>query len=154
MTENNNDDSFKNMNAKKKTATIIGLTLFIILVIASVLGIFFFGFAGVFKLLGVHYQSIWSLFIFVVSFFILGFVVDLFFDAIRKLSVQNTRGNMKAFFIQVIIAFVANWIVIVTVDAFMKSITLSLGTKAIIALLLAILESVFDNKKSAKKKAT
>ncbi|MEW9676320.1 regulatory YrvL family protein [Lentibacillus sp. L22] len=154
MTEVNNDDSFENMNVKEKAATIIGLTLFIILVIAFVLGIFFFGFAGVFELLGIHYQSIWSLFIFVVSFFILGFVVDLFFDAIRKLSVQNTSGNMKAFFIQVLVAFVANWIVIVTVDAFMKSITLSLGTKTIVALLLAILEPIFDNKKEQRKKDT
>src|SRR5699024_1886941 len=141
------------MNVKEKSATFIGLTFLIVLVIAFVLGLFFFGFAGVFELLGVHYQSVWSLVIFVISFFILGFVVDLFFDAIRKLSVQNTRGNLKAFLIQTFVAFVSNWLVIFTVDAFMKSITLSVGTKAIVALLLAILEPVFDNKKEKGKKA-
>ncbi|WP_269411186.1 YrvL family regulatory protein [Lentibacillus daqui] len=135
------------MNVKEKAATVIGFTFFMISVIGFVLSIFLFGFAGVFELLGVHYHSIWSLIIFVVGFFILRFLADLFFDAIAKLSIKNTRGNIKAFLIQVLFAFVSNWLVIVTVDAFMKSITLSLETKLIVALLLAILEPAFDNKK-------
>lgn len=53
-----NDDSFQNMNLKEKTATVIGITFFIVLVAGFVLGIYFFGFAGAFELLGVQYQSI------------------------------------------------------------------------------------------------
>lgn len=142
-----NDDSFKNMSLKEKTATVIGFTLFIILVTGFVLGIYFFGFAGVFALLGVHYQSVWSLVIFVVSFFILGFLVDLFFGALAELVTEKITGNEEAFLIQMLFGFVLNWLVLATVDAFMESISLSLQTKLIVSLLLTVLESVFDNKK-------
>lgn len=141
------DDSFKNMNVKAKTATIIGFTLFIMLILSFVLGMFFFGFAGVFELLGVYYQSIWSLVIFVVSYFILGFFVDLFFGSVAALSVQNITEDVKAFVIQVIFGFVSNWIVLVTVDTLMESIILSQQTKLMLALLLGMLDAVFDNKK-------
>jgi len=39
----------------------------------------------------------------------------------------------------------SNWIVLFTVDEFMNNITLSLNTEIIVALLLAVLEMVFDN---------
>lgn len=150
MVEHNNG-SFKNKNLKEKTTTIIGFTLFIVLVIGFVLGIFFFGFAGVFTLLGVHYESIWSLLIFVVSFFILGIIVDLFFDAMAKLTVENITENVNAFLIQLLFGFASNWLVLFIVDALMESITLSLKTKLIVALLLGVLEPVFDNQKSVSE---
>lgn len=148
----NNDDSFQNMNLKEKTATVIGITFFIALMSGFVLGIYFFGFAGAFELLGVQYQSIWSLVIFVVSFFILGFLVDLPFDAMAKLSIEKLTGKAASFFVQMLFGFVSNWIVLVTVDVFVGSIALSLETKLIVSLLLAVLESVFDNKKEKNEK--
>ncbi|MFO1445085.1 hypothetical protein KDN24_18165 [Bacillus sp. Bva_UNVM-123] len=141
------DDSFKNMNMKDKIATVIGITLLMVLVIGFIFGIYLFGFAGIFKLLGVHYQSNWSLAIFVASFYILGLLVDLIFDAFAKLTVEKVKGNVNAFFIQLLFGFASNWLVLFTVDAFMESVTLILETKFIIALLLAVLEPIFDNKK-------
>lgn len=139
------------MNFKKKAATVIGFTVFIILVIGFVLGIFFFGFAGIFELLGVQYHSIWSLIIFVISFFFLGFFVDLIFGAMAKLSTENIKGNVKVFLIQLLFGFVSNWLVLFVVDAFMHSISLSLGTIIIIAFLLGMIEAVFDDKKAHNK---
>jgi hypothetical protein len=104
---------------------------------------------GVFKLLGIHYQSNLALVIFVASFFMLGILADLFFDALAKLAVERVRGIVKAFFIQLLIGFASNWLVLLTVDTFMESITFSLKTKLIVALLLAVLEPIFDNKKKS-----
>ncbi|MEC0347185.1 MULTISPECIES: YrvL family regulatory protein [Peribacillus] len=146
MPENNND-SFRDMNIKEKMATVTGLALLIILVVGFVLGLYFFGLAGVFELLGVQYESIWSLIVFVVSFFILGIIVELFSKAIFKLSVQNITGKIKVFFIRISFEGTSNWLVLFAVDEFMKSITLSLKTEIIIALLLAIIEIVFDDDK-------
>ncbi|MDQ7862058.1 YrvL family regulatory protein [Peribacillus frigoritolerans] len=53
---------------------------------------------GFFELLGVQYESIWSLIVFVVSFFILGIIVELFSKAIFKLSVRIITGKIKIFF--------------------------------------------------------
>ncbi|MBT2606539.1 hypothetical protein J7E55_26625 [Bacillus sp. ISL-53] len=146
MPENNND-SFRDMNIKEKMATVTGLAFLIILVVGFVLGLYFFGLAGVFELLGVQYESIWSLIVFVVSFFILGIIVELFSKAIFKLSVQNITGKIKVFFIRISFEGTSNWLVLFAVDEFMKSITLSLKTEIIIALLLAIIEIVFDDDK-------
>jgi hypothetical protein len=144
-----NNDSFKSMSIKEKTVAIIGITFLIILVIGFVFGIYFFGFVGVFKLLGIHYQSYFALVIFVASFFMLGILVDLFFDAVSKLAVERVSGTVIAFFIQMLNGFTSNWLVLFTVDTFMESITLSLKTKLIVALLLAVLEPIFDNKKKS-----
>jgi len=141
------DDSFKNMNKKEKTATIIGISLLIILVTVFVLGVFLFGFAGLFTLLGVDYHSVWSLVTFVIFLLILGSAVDIVFDTLAERTVQYISGNVKSFIMQILIGFVSNWIVLVIVDGFMDSIMISAETKWIIALFLALVESVFDNKK-------
>lgn len=145
MTEHNND-SFRDMNIKEKTVTVAGIALLIILVVGFVLGLYFFGMVGAFELLGVHYKSIWSLIVFVVSFFILSVIVELFSNAIFKLSVRNITGKIKLFFARISFEGTSNWLVLFTVDEFMKVITLSLETEIIVALLIALLEIVFDDK--------
>lgn len=146
MPEHKND-SFRDMNIKEKVATVSVIALLIIMVVGFVLGLYFFGMAGVFELLGVQYESIWSLVVFVVSFFILGIIVELFSKAIFKLSVRNITRKVKVFFIRISFEGTSNWLVLFTVDEFMKSITLSLKTEIIIALRLAIIEIIFDDDK-------
>jgi hypothetical protein len=146
------DDSFKNMNFKEKTVFMIGISLLIIMVLGFVFGLYFFGFVGVFNLIGVEYQSIWSLVMFVVCFYILGLLFDLFFDAMAKIAVQNISGTVRAFRIKMFFGFVSNWLVLFVVDTIMESITLSLKTKLIVALLLGVLELIFDNKKEDNSK--
>ena len=121
------------------------IALFIIIVIGFVLVLYFFGMAAIFELLGVQYNSNWSLVVFVVSFFILGVIVELFTEAIFKLSVRNITGKIKMFFIRISFESTSNWLVLFTVDEFMRSITLSLKIEIIISLLLALLEMAFDD---------
>lgn len=122
------------------------IALLIILVAVFVIGVYFFGMAGAFKLLGVQYESLWSLFFFVVSFFSLGVIVELFFNAIFKLSFKNITGKIKLLFIRISFEGTSNWLVLFTVDEFIDGITLSLITEIIIALLIAIFEIAFDDK--------
>ncbi|MFD1350837.1 regulatory YrvL family protein [Oceanobacillus caeni] len=146
MPEHKND-SFRNMNKKEKLATIIGIALLIILAVGFVFGLFFFGLAGIFELLGVRYESIWSLVVFVINFIILGIIVELFSKVIFKLSVRNITGKRKVILIRAIIEGTSNWLVLFMVDELMTSITLSLKTEIIIALLLTVIEIVFDDDK-------
>ncbi|MFD2654476.1 YrvL family regulatory protein [Gracilibacillus thailandensis] len=146
MSEQNND-SFRDMNKKEKVITVAAITLLIFLVVGFVIGLFFFGLAGLFELLGVRYHSIWSLLVFVVSFFVLGIFVDLFFKVFYKITVRNMIGKVNVGFFRFSFDCLSNWLVLFTVDEFMKSITLNLKAEIIIALLLAILEIVFDSDK-------
>lgn len=141
------DDSFRNLNRKEKLVAVAGITLLISMVLGFVFGLYFFGMAGVFKVLGVQYESVWSLLIFVVSFFIVGIIVELFTKVIFKLSVRNIMGKTKVYIIRFIIVSTSNWLVLFTVDEFMSSITLSMNAEIIIALLLTVLEIAFDDKK-------
>lgn len=140
-------DSFRDINIKEKMATIAGLTFLITLVVGFVWGLYFFGLAGVFALLGVQYKSIWSLVMFVGSFFVLGILVELVSKVIFTVSVRNITGKINVFFFRISIECISNWLVLFAVDEFMNSITLSLKTEIIIALLLAIFEIVFDGDK-------
>ncbi|MED3576086.1 regulatory YrvL family protein [Cytobacillus praedii] len=140
-------DSFREMNVKDKTVTVAGIILLIILVVGFVFGLYFFGMAGIFKLLGVQYESIWSLAVFVVSYFILGIIVELFSETIFKLSVRNITGKIWVFFIRISFELTSNWLVLFTVDEFMESITLSWKTEIIIALVVALIEIAFDHDK-------
>ncbi|WP_075618587.1 YrvL family regulatory protein [Paenisporosarcina indica] len=146
MPESKND-SFRDMNIKEKIATVVGIALLIIMVAGFLFGLIFFGMAGVFELLGVQYKSSWSLVVFVISFFMLGIIVELFFKAIFMLSVRNITGKIKVFLIRISFEGTSNWLVLFIVDEFMESITLSFNTEIIIALLLAVLEIVFDDDK-------
>ncbi|HLS08420.1 YrvL family regulatory protein [Lentibacillus sp.] len=64
---------------KEKIKNIIGMTLFAVCFLGIIIGIYFLGIAGIFEILGIQYQSIWSLIIFVIIIFILGLPVDLVF---------------------------------------------------------------------------
>ena len=139
------NDSFRDKNVKEKITIITGITLLIILAAGFIVGLFFFGLAGVFKLLGVQYESIWSLVIFVISLLIVSGIFELFSKLIFILSVRNITGKTTVLIIRIIIEFTSNWLVLFTVDEFMRSITLSLTTEIIIALLITAAEIIFDD---------
>ncbi|KAB8125967.1 hypothetical protein F9U64_21105 [Gracilibacillus oryzae] len=154
MSEENND-SFRDMNKKEKSLTVILIALLIILAVGFVLGVLFFGLAGIFQVLGVQYDSLWSLAIFVFIYFFVGLIIELFAKVIYKMTVRNVTGKAARFFIRLLFEGATNWIILFTVDEFMNSITLSLKTELIVALLLSVLEFVFDDdkEKNAKKKS-
>lgn len=136
------------IDVKRKWPTFIGIAVLIIHVSGVVLGLFFFGFTGIFNFLGVEYQSSWSLLLFVVNFFILGFIIDLFADTIANLSVMNIQSDIKTFLIRMLLGFVANWLTLSIVNSFMKSIKFSIETTLIISFILSIIDAQVNHKKS------
>ncbi|MFD1449296.1 MULTISPECIES: YrvL family regulatory protein [Oceanobacillus] len=144
MSENEND-SFRDKNVKEKIIAIIGITLLIVLAVGFVFGLYFFGLAGVFKMLGVQYDSIWSLVIFVICMFGVGLILELVTKSIFVLSTRNMTEKTKILFIRIIIEFTSNWLVLFTVDELMNSITLSVQTEVVIAALLTAIEIIFDD---------
>lgn len=144
MSENEND-SFRDKNVKEKIIVIIGITLLIVLAVGFVFGLFFFGMAGVFKLLGVQYDSIWSLVIFVICMFGVGLILEVVTKSIFVLSARNMTEKTKILLIRIIIEFTSNWLVLFTVDELMNSITLSVQTEVVIAALLTAIEIIFDD---------
>ncbi|GEN89798.1 YrvL family regulatory protein [Oceanobacillus sojae] len=96
-------------------------------------------------MLGVQYDSIWSLVIFVICMFGVGLILELVTKSIFVLSTRNMTEKTKILFIRIIIEFTSNWLVLFTVDELMNSITLSVQTEVVIAALLTAIEIIFDD---------
>ncbi|WP_087973519.1 YrvL family regulatory protein [Oceanobacillus rekensis] len=143
-----NDDSFRDMNMKQKVGTVVGVTLFIAVVLGLIIGMYLFGMAGIFELLGIQYTSVWSLSIFVVSFLILASIVELFSKPISGLITERITGKFEVLFIQFSIQSLSNWLCLFIVDVFMSSITFTLRTGFIVAILLTLLEMAFEEKEN------
>ncbi|WP_177167190.1 YrvL family regulatory protein [Salinibacillus kushneri] len=131
---------------KQKIGTVVGLTLFIVLVLGFIIGIYLFGMAGIFKLLGVQYTSFWSLILFVVGFFILASIFELFAKPISELLTETFAGKFEALFIQFSIQGLTNWLCLFIVDMFMGSIIFSWKMAIIVAMLLTLCEMAFQDK--------
>lgn len=151
--KNSHDDSFKQLNKKEKVATIIGILLLLILVVGFVLGVFFLGFAGMFRVLGVQYDSIWALLLFVVLFFVIGFFFDFIFGVLANLTKRYIIDQRISFSITFLFNLVGNGIVLFLVDDLMRSITLSFTTKIILAFLLSMVDSILDERERKRKTA-
>ncbi len=147
MSEHNND-SFRGKSLKQKIGTIVGVTLFIAMVLGFIIGIYLFGMAGIFQLLGIQYTSVWSLVIFVVSFFILASIVELFSRPISEIITGKTTGEFESWLIQFSIQSLSNWLCLFIVDLFMDGITFTLKTGLIVAILLTSLEMVLGDKEN------
>lgn len=141
-----NKGSFRDMDMKQKVGKILGITLFVILILSFVIGIYLFGMAGIFELIGAEYTSFWSLVIFVVSFFILTSIIELFSKPISEILTGKTTDKFVVLFVQFIIQVLTNWLCLFIVDVFMDSITLSLQAGLIVAILLTIFETAFEDR--------
>jgi len=137
-----------------KIKDVIGVTVFAIIIFGIIIGIYFLGFAGVSNLLSIQYDSLSSLGIFVISVFIIGFFVDLIFDSLTILAVEKVVNYYIAFLVQFLFMFISEWIVLAIVEAVMDSVSLPEKTLLLLAALLALLSTIFDNKKRKMEKST
>lgn len=139
------------MKWKEKIITIILVLLFVTVILLLVGGLFFFGFAGLFYLIGIEYDSITSLIIFVALFFLIGLLVDVFFEAIAKLANQMMEGKSVQIMIRLTFAILGNGLVLMIVDFFISGITLSAKAIIILAICLAIIDELFTDKKAVTR---
>src|SRR5690625_196273 len=130
-----------------KIKDVIGVTVFAILIFGIIIGIYFLGFAGVSNLFGIQYDSLSSLGIFVISVFIIGFFVELIFDSLTILAVEKVVNYYIAFLVQFLFMFISEWIVLAIVEAVLDSVSLPEKTLLLLATLIEILSTIFNNKK-------
>ncbi|WP_163103221.1 YrvL family regulatory protein [Peribacillus alkalitolerans] len=147
----NHKNSFRDLNLFEKMLVITASTLLVVLSITLVIGIFFFGIVGFFRLFGVEYTSPYSILGFVLFFFVFGLVLDLFANVLIKLSSQYISDKFKLFITRLLIDCTFNWLAFHTIDELMKSITIPLTIEIVTILLLFFIEVAFDDKEKNKK---
>ena len=144
------DIPFKEMKLASKILVIVSIALLIVITVGIVFGIYFFGLAGAMRVLGVEYDSTGSLVLFVIAIFVVGILVELIGIVVYIALTLKVEEKAKRFTIRLIVETICGWFVLFTVDELMTSITISLTTEFILALLMALLEAAFDKEYAEK----
>ncbi|WP_430003807.1 YrvL family regulatory protein [Metabacillus fastidiosus] len=148
---NNESKSFKEETLCSKIFIITAISALILFTIIFILSIYYFGILGTFSILGIQYDSLLSLLLFVIFYFLLGLagdiVIKIFMILISFLPVNNLANIVAKFLIK----FLVNLSIVSILDFFMKSIHISTGSQIIVALIIAVIELSFEN--SLKKKS-
>lgn len=140
--------SFKEETFRMKLFIIITITFLLIASISFILGLFFFGTVGLFNILGVHYDSIRSIILFVLAYFLISFISDILVKVMKAFMVHSKKWNDSQITMgYFVISFLVNLMLISFINKFMHSIEINLWTQVIMAIILAILDIVFDNEK-------
>ncbi|PID04498.1 hypothetical protein CSV65_13795 [Sporosarcina sp. P31] len=135
------------MQLRDKIIIGVAMTLLVAVSIGIVFGGIIFGLVGFFSLIGVSYESIGSLLLFI--FF--AFLVGIFFEILEQITLFFiTRANLtsKEKWIWIaLIKFILSWIVIYIVNELMTTVVLSSLAVFLTALLIVSIDIVFDDKK-------
>ncbi|MDX8047115.1 YrvL family regulatory protein [Gracilibacillus sp. S3-1-1] len=131
-----------------KTDKII-IAVLVTIVLSAVIAVYFFGMAGIFNLLGVQYHSVGSLVLFVILFFVIGIVVELFSNVFSRIVAKQFTGKGHKLVVRLLIEIAANWLVLYITDEIVSGVNLSPEVKVIVAVILGIVEVVLvsDEKK-------
>lgn len=135
------EKTFKEENMKTKIFIVLSMSFLVLGSLAFLFGIYFFGIAGIFNLLGIHYDSVWSLFWFGLFYFLLDSIFDIITKAFILLLEHSSLNN---FWTGLGIHFVVVWSLISLLNLLMESISMTIASQMIAALIIAIIEVVLD----------
>jgi Regulatory protein YrvL len=139
---------FKEETIGTKIFIVSVISLIICLAIGFVFGVYYFGILGVFNLLGVHYDSFFSLFLFVIFYFLLSLVGEIVIKVLFSvLTMNHLSTNFAIFLINILVI----WSIISFLNYSMDSIEINIGTQLIASTIIAIAELTIEN--YDKKKA-
>lgn len=144
--------SFKEEPLHIKIFIIFVIILLIAFIVGFIFAIYYFGILGLFQILNVEYDSLFSFFLFVFFYFLLSFVGDFVakvFEVLLSFPLKiNKRGKILIFFLS---HFLITWTIIAFLNMVMSSITIPFTTQIILSLFIALIESTVANRPKKKK---
>ncbi|NIK13429.1 YrvL family regulatory protein [Alkalibacillus almallahensis] len=137
-------------NHFKRVGSWVGMGLFVIIILSSVVGVYFLTMAGAFELLGVQYHSVWGLIGFVAGYFLLGFIFDLFFNPLATILSARTESRSFSSFITIGLDVVSNGLSLLVMNLVISSVVLTEVALLILAFVIALIEFLLDKDRHAK----
>ncbi len=135
-----------------KIFSAIVVSIIVIVALSIVGGAAFFGIAGLFKILGVEYESWYSFLIFFLIFGLIGFIADIFAIPLSRILASFTNKTYQKFLIVMFVDCLFSWMALHTTDELMSSITIPTGTELITVMVLFLAEHTMDDKTEEKKR--
>lgn len=139
-------NSFRKESLSSKIFIVVSICVIILAVIVLLIGVFYFGFLGLFHLLGIHYDSLYALFIFTLLYILFGCFADIFEKIIKALvnQLRIEQDEILKYGILFLSFSAVNLAVVHLLDFYMLSISIHFLTQIILSMLLAILDIVTD----------
>lgn len=135
-----------------KIFSAIVVCIIVLVALSIVGGAAFFGIAGLFKILGVEYESWYSFLIFFLIFGLIGFMADIFAIPLSRILASYTNKTYQKFLIVMVVDCLFSWMALHTTDELMSSITIPAGTEFITVIVLFLAEHAMDDKTDEKKR--
>jgi len=126
------------------------MTLLVVVAVAVVFGGFFLGLTGFFSLIGVTYESIGSLLMFVLYCFLVGIIFEIIEKIVVYFIVRANMGSRIKWVWITLVKLVLTWIVIHTVNELMTTVVLSGFAEFLTTLLIVSIDIVFDDEKKVE----
>ncbi len=147
---NSDKESFRDMSIGVKIFIVVSVGVIVLGGLLFSLFVYYFGLAGIFRLLDVSYESSFVLLKYAVYTFLLCMVLDIISKPILALfnSVQPSAVGQVLF--RALVDTFFTWLALHTIDQLMESITISTGIEWICAFLLFIVDWALDDRKKAK----
>ncbi|KAA6452031.1 YrvL family regulatory protein [Bacillus swezeyi] len=139
---------FRKLDLKSKLGAITGIAIIIFTALAIFASFIFFGVAGFFKLFGVSYESHISILLFIVLCFIIGGVFEIIGKILIAIAALTVEDKTMYLSLKFTIDFAMNLVTFHIVDQFMDSVFIPSNVLFIAAAFIAVIEVVFDEKKS------
>lgn len=140
---------FKDESFWMKIFIVSTILVIVTVAIGVVFALYYFGLLGLFNILGVQYDSLFALFLFVLFYFLLGIPGDV---VVNSFVLLLRRGATNESFLRwgtLFIRFLVNWSILSLLHYAMHSIAITTVTQVVVALGVAVVETVFD--KESKK---
>jgi Regulatory protein YrvL len=146
--------SFKQEPLSTKIFIIITMSLLVLSAIGFIIAVYYFGILGLFNILGIQYESLFSLLLFVLFYFLLGLIGDIVLKAfIILMKAAGITSALPHNAGVLLFSFLINWALISLINMLMDSIDIAFLTGIILALIISIIEMALDSldDKKAKK---
>ncbi|PIC84929.1 hypothetical protein CSV72_16245 [Sporosarcina sp. P20a] len=137
------------MQFREKIIIGVAMTLLVAVSIGIVFGGIIFGLAGFFSLIGVSYESIGSLLLFIFFCFLVGIFFEVIEHVILFFITRASLPSKEKWVWIALIKLILSWIVIHIVNEIMTTVVLSSLAEFLTALLIVSIDIVFDDKKEA-----
>ncbi|WP_282155048.1 YrvL family regulatory protein [Cytobacillus gottheilii] len=137
---------FKEESKSTKFFIIVTMSLLLLGAVGFVVAGYYFGILGLFNILGIHYESLFSLFLFVLFYFLLGIIGDIVLKAFNILmKAAGITGKFSFSAGILLFSFLINWAIISVINLLMDSIEIAAVTGMVLALIISIIEMALDS---------
>ncbi|RDW17583.1 hypothetical protein CWR48_13765 [Oceanobacillus arenosus] len=147
------DDVSEKTSVREKLGVITVITVILTIAIGFVMGIYFFGFAGLFNLFGVKYDSLFTLLTFILFVLIICIFTDIFAKIPRIIFSHFISGKYSSIIGTIMIETCFAWIAIFTADELLTDINVPLSVELFAALVICIAEYLLEKDNEKQKQS-